>query len=88
MAILCQSATSTGKKQLSATEVDNGHGLSHVRIHVERIIGMVKQKCTILQFTLPTCLLSCEEGSTPSIDKIVLVCNTLCNCREPVVTSD
>ena len=77
-----------GKKQLSAIEVDSGRRLSHVRIHVERIIGMVKQKYTILQSTLPTCLLSCEEGSIPAIDKIVVVCSALCNCCEPIVPSD
>ena len=77
-----------GKKQLSAIEVDSGRRLSHVRIHVEKIIGMVKQKYTILQSTLPTCLLSCEEGSIPAIDKIVVVCSALCNCCKPIVPSD
>ena len=78
-----------GKKQLSAIEVDGGRKLSRVRIHVERVIGMVKQKYTILQSTLPTSLLSCdEESSTSAIDKIVLVCSALCNCCDPIVPCD
>ena len=78
-----------GKKQLSAIEVDGGRRLSRVRIHVERIIGMViKQKFTILQSTVPTCLVSSDEHSVPAIDKIVLVCSALCNCCDPIVPSD
>lgn len=78
-----------GKKQLSAIEVDGGRRLSRVRIHMERVIGMVKQKYTILQSTLPTSLLSCDEGSSvPAIDKIVLVCSALCNCCDPIVPCD
>ena len=33
-----------GKKQLSKAEVDVSRKLSHVRIHVERVIGLVRQK--------------------------------------------
>lgn len=60
-----------GEKQLSAIEVDGGRRLSCVRIHVEIIIGMMKQKYTILQSTVPTYLVSCDENSVPAIDKIV-----------------
>jgi len=37
-----------GKKQLSKMEVDKSRDLSRVRIHVERVIGMLRQKYTIL----------------------------------------
>ena len=36
-----------GKAQLSAKEVHESRELAHVRIHVERLIGMVKQKYSI-----------------------------------------
>ena len=32
-----------GKKQLSKAEVDAARQLLHVRIHVERVIGLVRQ---------------------------------------------
>ena len=48
---------------------------------------MVKQKFTILQSTVPTCLISCDEHSVPAIDKIMLVCSALCNCCDPIVPS-
>lgn len=37
-----------GKKQLSQVEIDAARRLSRVRIHVERIIRLVRQKYTIL----------------------------------------
>ena len=38
-----------GKKQLSKADVDISCQLSHVCIDVERVIGLVRQKYTILQ---------------------------------------
>ena len=38
-----------GKKQLEKQEVDWSHELSVVRIHVEHVIGLLKQKYIILQ---------------------------------------
>ena len=35
-----------GKKQLSKLEVDTARQLSRVRIHVERVIGLLRQKYT------------------------------------------
>ena len=68
-----------GKKQLEKQEVDWSRELSIVRIHVERVIGLLKQKYTILQSVLPISLIAnnddCIDEST--IDKIVRVC---CAC--------
>ena len=38
-----------GKTQLSAKEVQDSRELAVVRIHVERLIGVIKQKYTILE---------------------------------------
>ena len=76
-----------GKKQLSKADVDFSRQLSRVRIHVERIIGLVRQKYTILQSTLPVNLIMCdEEEDTSTVDKIVAICCALCNCCESVVS--
>lgn len=78
-----------GKRQLSRFEVDAARRLSNVRIHVERVIGLVRQKYTILQSTLPVNLIACSEGETVSvIDKIITVYSALCNCYNSVVPSD
>ena len=78
-----------GKKQLSRIEVDAARRLSRVRIHVERVIGSIRQKFTILQSTIPINMLMCEETEKISnIDKIVTVCCALCNCNDSIVQTD
>ena len=42
-----------GKKQLSHFEIDKARQLSCVWIHVERVIGLLRQKYRILSSTLP-----------------------------------
>ena len=46
-----------GKKQLSKMEIDTARQLSCVRIHVERVIGLLRQMYTLLQSTLPNNLI-------------------------------
>ena len=41
------------KDQLTASEVEETHAITNIRIHVERVIGAVCQRYTILQGTLP-----------------------------------
>ena len=78
-----------GTKQLSKMEIDQSRDLSRVRIHVECVIGVLKQRYTILERTLPIKLFmahSSEKGSGYSlIVKVVHVCSALCNCCESVV---
>ena len=78
-----------GKKQLSKAEVDTACQLAQVRIHVERVIGVVRQKYTILQSTLPINMIKAHEKEDMSpFDKIVIVCCALCNCCDSVVPFD
>ena len=75
-----------GKKQLEKQDVDWSRELSVVRIHVERVIGVLKQKYTILQGTLPISLLSdSDDDNEAVIDKIVKVCCACINMCPPVV---
>ena len=68
------------KKQLSRMEVDWTREIAHVRIHVERVIGLLKNKYTILQGIIPISLLTYS-----TIDEIVIICCALCNLSESVV---
>ena len=75
-----------GKSQLSALEVTETRTIANVRIHVERVIGNVRQKYSILQSTLTIHYLMKREGEECSvIDRIVRVCCGLCNVCDSVV---
>ena len=67
-----------GKKQLEKVDVDWSRELSVVRIRVERVIGALKQKYTILQGILPISLIQDERDSTSTIDEIL---SLLCMCK-------
>ena len=78
-----------GKKQLEKIEVDWSRELSVVRIHVERVIGVLKQKYTILQSVLPISLLfDGTQDDNLTIDKIIHVCCALVNICPSVVPQE
>ena len=62
-----------GKKQLEKIEIDWSRELSIVRIHDERVIGVLKQKYTVLQNTIPISLISDYKDTESTIDKVVKV---------------
>lgn len=74
-----------GKKQLSKLKIDTAQSLSQVRIHVERVIGLVRQKYSILQSTLPISLFHSDGSSFSTADKIVTICCALCYCCDSIV---
>lgn len=71
-------AFTNGKKQLSGIEVEQSRQIANVRIHVERVIGVIHQKYKILHGTQPIKFVTLKDNST-LLDKIVLVCCSLIN---------
>ena len=75
-----------GKRQLHMQEVEYLKKLSKVHIHIERVIGLIKNKCTILQSTPPISLIKHKRDSDyANIDKILTVCTALINICLSVV---
>ena len=77
-----------GKRQLKKVQVDWSRELSIVRIHSERVIGVLKQKYTILQSTLPISFNVNRDQEATTIDKLVSVCCALVNLSPSVVPQE
>ena len=82
-----------GKEQPDPTDVEKRWGIAHVRIRVERVIGLLRRKYTILENNLSADLLTCNpngnpEVQVPMIDCIIRVCSGLVNLCGPIVPFD
>ena len=73
------------KKQLHPLEVENTRNIANVRIHVERVIGLVVRKFRVFDGEIPLEFFKLKQGDVvPTIDKVVKVCcalTCLCICR-------
>ena len=63
-----------------------------MQIHVERLIGMVKQKYTILDGLLPISFIKNDQDSMncdkTTVDKLIAICCALVNLCESIVPID
>ncbi|EEC18279.1 conserved hypothetical protein [Ixodes scapularis] len=78
-------AFTRGKAQLAPCAIEATRNLANVRIHVERVIGLVRRKYRILKSTIPVELLVVRSGNATGLDKIVAVCAALTNMSPSVV---
>ena len=63
-----------------------------MRIHVERVIGLLRRKFTILSSILPIEFLTCDKkhevNAKPMIDRIITVTSALTNLSPGIVPFD
>ena len=79
-------AFTKGKKQLSHEEIEQSRLISRVRIHVERVIGQLRKKYTILAGCLPISLIRRPtDTNVTTIDKILVVTAALTNLSKSVI---
>ena len=78
---------------MDPVDVEGTRGIANVRIHVERIIGLLRRKYIILSGILPIDFLQCDpngsqEAKIPMIDRIITVCAALTNLSNGIVPLD
>ena len=81
-------ALTKGKPELSSLKVETTRRIASIRINVEWVIGLLQNKCKVLQGILPLDYLITAENGLCTIDKMALIYCALSNLRDFDVTTE
>lgn len=82
-------AFTEGKAQPDPINVERTRGIANVHIHVERVIGVLRRKYTILDGTLTTdFLINNPKSPMPLPDQILKTSAALVNMCPPIIPFD
>ena len=82
-------AFTEGKAQPDPINVERTRGIANVHIHVERVIGVLRRKYTILDGTLTTdFLINNPKSPMPLPDQILKISAALVNMCPPIIPFD
>jgi hypothetical protein len=77
-----------GKSQLTYDDCKKSREIANLRIHVERVIGLLRNRFQILSGIVSMDLLTVKDGDNlPPIDKIAHICCALINCSNSIVSN-
>ena len=77
------------KEQLREEEIESTRMIANVQIYVERVIGNLLKKYSLLDQTLPIdCLITEKDRKVPTLDKLVHIACVLTNVCPSVVPMD
>ena len=88
--VLSSAGTDKGKSQLDPVKIEKTLNLANVRIHVERVIGVLRQKYSILQSTDYLMCDTSKDGNedVPLVNRMIRVCVALVNLCPPIIPFD
>lgn len=74
------------RQQLHPLMIEKTRNIANIRIHIERIIGVVKQKYQILDKVIPISMLAKNSKfNTSTIDQIMVVCCAFLNLNPSII---
>ena len=74
-----------GKSQLEQKSVNETCEIAAVCIHVERVIGRLRNKFTFMQGIFPIKIIMKTDDETCKLTHVLTICSALCNLSSSVV---
>ena len=75
-----------GQNQLKPADVEFSRKISNLRVHVERVIGSIRNRFKIWASRLPIHFFHGHDDDVPIVDKMMLFCCALSNVNPTLMS--